>query len=130
MFADPRKSGAEAEDDEKQLYASSANKSRWAHVGSTLKTKRSQGLSNDAIIELLVSHERPQEVLELIFGRFFQSTCECPLLPLTTNFFPREHDFDASYKGDTVDVFNPGNAVTLVPNERLFLQEVLALRLT
>lgn len=29
-----------------------------------------------------------------------------------------------------MDVFNPGNAVTLVPNERLFLQEVLALRLT
>lgn len=71
LFAAPRNFNNGPKAVEKLSKASSANKSRWAHVGRTMNTKRSQGLTNDTIVELLVCHERPQEVLEQIFGRYF-----------------------------------------------------------
>lgn len=64
--------------------------------------------------------------------RYHQDLCECPLLPLTTDFFPVMKDFYSKkfHKAESKSIDKPQNKVSLMHSESSYQSEFLALRLT
>lgn len=115
-----------------------ANKRRWSHaynIGQhVLKT---MSVSNEAIIQVLTEHDKATQMINKVYSYFFQSICECPLLPLTNDYFPEELwkdyyqiDRNKYHRAESKMLDNPGNPISLVYDNNRFLDEFLALRLT
>lgn len=66
-----------------------------------------------------------------MYRNFWKNICECKLLPLTTDFFPSEVDFNRRglYRSHKEHLDKPKNSISLVPSDKHYLEEFLCLRL-